>query len=53
MARVAEAKKALRNISSIYVKELEATVENNEITEFRINATITFALEGDRAKKKT
>jgi flavin-binding protein dodecin len=48
---LAEAKKTLRNIRSIYVKELEAKVENDEITQFRINAKITFDLEGDRAKK--
>ncbi len=46
-----EAKKTLRNIRSIYVKELQAKVENNEIVEFRINAKISFDLESDRAKK--
>jgi flavin-binding protein dodecin len=47
-----EAKKTLRNIRSIYVKELEAKVENDEIVEFRINAKISFALETDRPAKK-
>jgi flavin-binding protein dodecin len=44
-----EAKKTLRNIRSIYVKELEAKVENNEITEYRINAKISFDLESSRS----
>jgi flavin-binding protein dodecin len=44
-----EAKKTLRNIRSIYVKELEAKVENNEITEYRINAKISFDLESARS----
>ncbi|MBV9129247.1 MAG: dodecin domain-containing protein [Verrucomicrobia bacterium] len=42
---VAEAKKTLRNIRSIYVKEFEAKVENDEIVEYRINAKISFDIE--------
>ena len=48
-----EAKKTLRNIRSIYVKELEAKVENDEIVEFRINAKISFDLETDRPAKNS
>ena len=48
-----EAKKTLRNIRSIYVKELEAKVENDEIVEFRINAKISFDLESDRMEKSS
>jgi len=48
-----EAKKTLRNIRSIYVKELEAKVENDKIVEFRINAKISFDLETDRRPKKS
>ena len=43
-----EAKKTLRHIRSIYVKEFEAKVENDQITEYRINAKITFELEENR-----
>jgi dodecin len=46
-----EAKKTLRNIRSIYIKEFEAKVENDRIVEFRINAKISFDLEGNRAAK--
>ena len=44
---VAEAAKTLHNIKSIYIKNMEAKVENNQITEYRINAKITFELEQD------
>jgi flavin-binding protein dodecin len=47
-----EAKKTLRRIRSIYVKEFEAKVENDEITEYRINAKVTFELESDRPAAK-
>jgi flavin-binding protein dodecin len=43
-----EAKKSLRNIRSIYAKEFEAKVENGAITEFRINAKISFDLEQEQ-----
>ena len=39
------AAQSLRNIRSIYIKEFEATVENDKITQFRINAKISFDLE--------
>ena len=45
---VTEASKTLRNIRSIYVKEFEAAVENGKITEYRINAKVTFDLETNR-----
>lgn len=40
------ASKSVRNIKSIYIKECEAVVENNKITQYRVNAKITFQLEG-------
>lgn len=42
---VAKAAETVRNIRSIYIKELEATVANGRIAQFRINAKITFELE--------
>lgn len=41
-----EASKTVRNIKSIYVKEMQAIVENDEIVQFRVNAKVSFALEG-------
>ena len=40
-----KASKTLKNIRSLYIKEFEAKVENNRITQYRINAKISFALE--------
>jgi flavin-binding protein dodecin len=40
------ASKSVRNIKSIYIKEFEAVVENDKITQYRVNAKITFMLEG-------
>ena len=40
-----EARKSVRNIKSIYVKEFQADVENDKITNYRINAKISFLLE--------
>ncbi|MGH8563146.1 MAG: dodecin family protein [Gammaproteobacteria bacterium] len=43
---VQEAAKTVRNIKSIYIQEMEATVENDRITYYRINVKISFAMEG-------
>jgi flavin-binding protein dodecin len=45
---VQEASKTLRNIRSVYIKEFEAAVEGGKITQYRINAKVTFDLETDR-----
>jgi flavin-binding protein dodecin len=45
---VKEASKTLRNIRSIYIKEFEAAVEGGKITQYRINAKVTFDLETGR-----
>ena len=43
---VTEAARSVRGIKSIYIKELEAVVENNKVKQYRINAKISFLLEG-------
>ena len=43
---VQEAAKTVRNIKSIYIQEMEATVANERITYYRVNAKISFAIEG-------
>mgnify|MGYP001160722278 FL=1 len=40
-----KASKTLKNIRSIYIKNFEAKVERNKITEYRINAKISFLLD--------
>ena len=42
---VKQAAESLRGISSVYIKEFEAKVENDRITSYRINAKVTFTLE--------
>lgn len=42
---VTKASKSLRGIRSIYIKNLNATVENDKIVEYRLNAKLTFEVE--------
>ena len=41
------ASQTVRGIQSIYIKEFQAVVENDKITQYRIAAKITFVLQGD------
>lgn len=45
---VAEVSDTVRQVRSINIENLQATVENGKIVRFRINAKVTFALESDR-----
>lgn len=40
-----EAAKTIDNIESIYVKEFQAIVDNNQIVQYRVNVKISFVLE--------
>jgi hypothetical protein len=40
-----EASKTVKNIESIYIKEMNANVENNQIVSYAVNAKISFVLE--------
>jgi len=42
---VQQAAKSVRNIKSIYVENLEATVDNARLVKYRVNAKISFVLE--------
>lgn len=37
-----EAKKTVKNIESIYVKDMKAIVENGEISNYRVNTKVSF-----------
>lgn len=37
-----EAARTVRNIKAIYVKEFKAVVENDEITNYRVNVKVSF-----------
>jgi flavin-binding protein dodecin len=49
---VSEANKTLRNIRSLYVKEMSAAVEGGKITQYRLNSKVSLELEGGRSGKK-
>jgi flavin-binding protein dodecin len=41
---VKEAAKILRNVSSLYIKEFTAEADDGKVTNYRINAKVTFDL---------
>ena len=45
---VKNAAKTVRGVRSIYVQEMTATVEKNKIVSYRINAKLSFELDGKR-----
>ena len=49
---IKEANKTLRNIRSLYVKDMTANVENGRVTSYRLSSKVTLELESDRAGKK-
>jgi flavin-binding protein dodecin len=42
---VAEATRTLRGVTSVYIKEFQATVENDKVKNFRVNAKVSFIHE--------
>lgn len=48
---LAEASKSVRHIRSIYIENFVASVENDKIRSYRVNAKISFDLESDRPRK--
>lgn len=42
---VKDVSKTVRNVRSIYLKNIEATVENGRIKQYRINANVSFEVE--------
>jgi flavin-binding protein dodecin len=43
---VVQAAKTIKHIKSIYVKDFQAKVENDQIVSFGVNAKISFEVEG-------
>lgn len=41
-----DASKSVNNIKSIYVKEMNAKVENNKIISYGVNAKVSFEVSG-------
>ena len=42
---VTEASKTVRNIESVYVKEMLACVKDNKISEYRVTAKVSFRIK--------
>jgi dodecin len=42
---VVEATKTVRGVSSVYISEFQATVENDKVKNFRINCKVSFVLD--------
>ena len=40
-----EASKTVKNIKSLYVQDMQAVVDDNKITKYRLNAKITFVID--------
>lgn len=44
-----EASKSVKNIKSIYVKEMNANVEDNKIVSYKVNAKISFTIDSQKS----
>lgn len=42
---LAEVTATVRNVQSVYIKDLQAIIEDNKIVEYRINAKVSFLIE--------
>ena len=42
---VEEATRTLHGVTSVYIKEFQATVENDKVKNFRVTAKVSFKLE--------
>ena len=42
---VEEATRTLHGVTSVYIKEFQATVENDKIKNYRVDAKVSFKLE--------
>jgi hypothetical protein len=37
----------IRNIKHVYVEDLQALVENNQVVKYRVNAKVTFVVDAE------
>ncbi|MEM1093132.1 MAG: dodecin family protein [Bacteroidota bacterium] len=42
---VSEASKSVRNIKHLYVKDMQAIIDDGQIVKYRLNANLTFVVE--------
>lgn len=48
---IAEASRTVRGIRSIYVQDMQAVVDDDQIVTFRINAKVSFVLDDHRRRR--
>jgi hypothetical protein len=41
---IKEASKSVKNIKSVYVKDMQVTVNNNKIEQYRVNTKVSFGI---------
>jgi len=41
---IREASKTVKNIKSVYIQDLQVSVKDNSITEYRVNTKVTFGI---------
>ena len=44
---VKEASKTIRDIKSVYVQDMQVCVKENKIHQYRVNAKVTFEINGE------
>ena len=42
---VKEASKTVKNIKSVYVKDMQVKVNDNQVSEYRVNTKVSFLIE--------
>ena len=42
---VAEATRTLRGVTSVWIKDFQATVENDQVKNYRVTAKVSFVME--------
>jgi dodecin len=47
---VTHASKTVRNIKSVYMKDFQAKVDSNKITQYRVTVKITFVVDDTKGK---
>lgn len=45
---VNEASKSVKNIKSVYIKEMQVKVNENKISEYRVNTKVCFGILGEK-----
>ena len=41
---IKESSKTIKNIKSVYIQDMQAVVKDNKVSEYRINAKVTFGI---------